>query len=194
MPRRESLSKARYMFVYDNDEKDLESLCTWWRRNYSENTECPSWSICDEGVTHGKGKIFGNKSVYGWCVGNVSNTLEDILLTFLPKLGGFPVQRCMGFIDEIARDATLRWSWAPRGERHEQISAANERKNKAAITISGQNHRPGGSLASIIQDCLKKEGSKNDDEDKVGIFMSNQYALQFWHFFEEFIAQNEMHI
>ncbi len=195
-PVRETLSKARYMFVYDNDEKNLDSLCRWWRINYSEITECPSWSICDEGVTRDNGRIFGNKSVYGWCVGDESNTLEDVLLTFLPMLGGFPVERCMCFIDEIAQDATLRWNWAPRGERPgpEQFLAAKERKNKAAITISGQNHRPGGSLAAIIQDCLKLEGTKNDDADKVRIFMNNEYALRFWDFFKAFIALKETHI
>ena len=193
-PVRDALSKTRYMFVYDNDEKNLDSLCRWWRKIYSEITECPSWSICNEGEACDNGRIYGNKAVYGWCVGDESNTLEDVLLTFLPKLGGFPVERCMCFIDEIAQDAKSRWNWVPRGEQPKEVSAAKERKNKAAITISGQNHRPGGSLAAIIQDCLKLEGTKNDDANKVQIFMTNAYALRFWEFFKAFIGLEEMQI
>lgn len=180
----ETLSRARYMFIYDNDEKDLDALCKWWKANYLQIPDCPSWAICDRGVTCNNGRIFGNKAVYGWCVGDESNTLEDILLTFLPRLGGFPVAQSMLFIEKIAQDATHHWNWQPRGESPAQVSAAKERKNKAGITISGQNLRPGASLASIIQDCLKKtDGSKDEDEGKVEIFKTNSCALRFCEFF-----------
>lgn len=177
---RDRITSSRYLFVYDRDEKSLERLIGWWRSVYDDGSECGMKIPELATKTFDQGCFFENKALYGWSVGDSSNTLEDILLVVLKDCAKFPVDKSSEFANAL--DA---WSWEPCSNKPKDISAAKAKFGKAVITISGQNARPGRAMSTIIRDCLKR--NKNEDEEKVALFKQNKDALAFAEFLRAFM-------
>lgn len=171
----EQISEVNYLFVYDHDEKSFEDLVAWWKSCYGAVEGLPSWTIQDQvDYSSTKGVIFGDKAVFGWSTGLETNTLENILMSVFKEVAGLPVDASSQF---VCHDA--QWSWKPPSEDRKSLSAITAACNKAILTTAGQRHRPGRSLAAIVQDCLKKERSSDVVAEKVRRFSANEHVRGF---------------
>ena len=181
----ESLAVVKCLFVYDRDENTFPELLKWWRESYCDIPNYPQWRI-DRALERSEGNwaAYGDKALYAWSVGNDSSTLEDILIGIVRDCAGYPVDESIGF---TAKQET-GWDWAPKTNAPAARSAAKACREKAAITISGQNHRPGRPLTAIIQDCLKKTEKDKDDASKVAKFVEEPHAKEFAAFLAEFVG------
>lgn len=179
------LRNVRFLFVYDHDEKSLDGLTGWWLREYQQMEDCPNWQIAKTAdKTFAKGKIYGDKAVFGWSAGADTNTLEDILTSVFGECTDFPVKRATEFVHSGSG-----WAWSPAGDSPREISAAKAREGKAILAVSGQNLCPGGSYAVVVQDCLKSGLAKKDDAQKVSKFLENRYVQEFATFLMSFMTR-----
>lgn len=178
------IGAARFLFVYDDDEKTFDELEHWWKGYYSALEKCPAWKIASERELVGaNGAIYGDKALYGWFVDAQTNTLEDLLTSVFEECTDFPIAKCRQF---VMTDSG--WLWDPASAKPKDVAAANARRGKAMLTIAGQHQRPGCALSAIVHDCLQDGHAKRDDEERVKRFRENKYAKGFGDFLRKFVG------
>jgi hypothetical protein len=142
---RSAIQEAKYLFLYDADEKTAYERILWTQNTFKVIEGC-EWTLNFDAVSKVENRAVsedGSKAVYVWAGSEGKGTLEDVLIPLCLDSKTSPVEKTETFMNH-----SFKWDTSSNDTKH--AVAEKAKRKKAILTASGQRKKPGGSLFSIL--------------------------------------------